>query len=116
VLDAGDTELGIPNSVPDGDLVSTPISYSNALTVMDIDNDGAVELPLAGDPSSINTSHEYTMPQVLKHTITHEMGHTVGIGIETTEENCVMYLNSIDWSRDMTFRETAQALVDIHND
>jgi hypothetical protein len=116
VLDAGDTELGIPNSVPDGDLVATPISYSNTLTVMDIDDDGEVELPLALDPSTIDPDYEYTMPQVLKHTITHEMGHTVGIGIETTESNCVMYLNSIDWSRDMTFRETAQGLIDIHND
>jgi hypothetical protein len=115
VLDAGDTELGIPNSVPDGDLVSTPISYGNTLTVMDIDDDGDVELPLALDPSTIDPDYEYTMPQVLKHTITHEMGHTVGIGIETTEANCVMYQNSIDWSRDGTFRETAQGLIDIHN-
>jgi hypothetical protein len=116
LLEAGEDTNGSGGPPPDGDLYAGSAVYDKDLTVMDIDSDGEVELPLAGDPSNINTDYEYTMPQVLKHTITHEMGHTVGIGIETTESDCVMYLNSIDWSRDGTFRETAQGLIDIHND
>lgn len=98
----------------DGDRYTVNLGYAGDLTVFDIDNDGFVELPLADDPQNIDPEFEYTKLQVLKHTITHECGHAVGMS-HTSVPQCVMYEYSIDWSRDGIFSDSAIAVMRIHN-
>jgi Tol biopolymer transport system component len=97
----------------DGDLVVIG-SYTQQLTAFDVDANGSVELPVAGNPATIDRTHEYTRAQVLKHTITHEMGHAVGMP-HNSNSTCLMYEYSNDWSRDDAFSSTAKAQAQIHN-
>jgi hypothetical protein len=90
-------------------------SYSEALTTFDIDKDNLVELPVATDPANINILYEYAKVQVLKHTITHEMGHAMGMD-HNADSTCVMYEYSNNWSRDDHLSDTAKAQIQIHND
>ena len=89
-------------------------SYNQQLTAFDIDNNALVELPLASDPNSIDRNYEYTKAQVLKHTITHEMGHAVGMS-HNSDSTCVMYEYSNNWSRDGKFSNYATVQKSIHN-
>jgi len=97
----------------DGDLVVIG-SYTQQLTAFDVDANGLVELPVAGNPTTIDRTHEYTREQVLKHTITHEMGHAVGMP-HNSDATCLMYEYSNDWSRDGAFSAAAKAQAQIHN-
>jgi hypothetical protein len=85
------------------------------LSVVDIDKDENVELPLYSDPAQANAaaiaSNEYTKEQVLKHVITHELGHVVGL-VEISDSTSVMYQWTTDWKRDGILG--AQPIV--HND
>jgi hypothetical protein len=91
------------------------VAYTYNLSAFDVNNNGLVELPVAGgctdaDCSNVNPNYEYTKQQVLKHTITHEMGHGVGAATNsthTTDAACVMYQYSNNWSRDNRFSNTA---------
>jgi hypothetical protein len=94
--------------------VLVPGSYNQTVTTFDINNNGVVELPVSSDPNNINTTYEYTKAQVLKHTITHEMGHAVGM-LHNSDSTCVMYQYSNNWSRDGHFSNTAIAQMRIHN-
>jgi hypothetical protein len=107
VLDAGETSLA-------GDLVTLAAPYAQTLTAFDINKNGMVELPVASDPNRIYTAYEYTRAQVLKHTITHEMGHAVGMS-HSTDSTCVMYQYSNNWSRDGKFSSYAIGQMKIHN-
>ena len=89
-------------------------SYNQQLTAFDINNNALVELPMASDPNNIDTNYEYTRAQVLKHTITHEMGHAVGMS-HNSDSTCVMYMYSNNWSRDGRFSNTAVGQIRIHN-
>jgi Tol biopolymer transport system component len=89
-------------------------AYDKALSAFDINNNGLVELPIAGDPGSINTAFEYSRAHVLKHTITHELGHAVGIP-HNQDTTCLMYEFSNDWSRDAAFKAAAKGYIQIHN-
>jgi hypothetical protein len=104
------------NKAWDGDhyVDQSPLNYGFELTVHDIDNNGYVELPLVSNPASINQLYEYTKAQVLKSTITHELGHAIGMA-HTGESACIMYLYSINWSRDNTFSCAAIKRMRIHN-
>ncbi len=117
-LESGEDTIN-PNSILDGDRVIYPkqayINYTQDLTVFDIDNDGLVELPLVGDPDNIDPNFEYTKEHVLKHTITHEMGHAVGIDHDDQDETSLMYIWSVDWSRDQGFIDESKAQIQIHN-
>jgi hypothetical protein len=104
---------GCSNSDLDGDLYIVG-SYSQALTAFDIDNDSEVELPLATIPGSINPNYEYTKLQSLRSTITHEIGHAVGMTHNSINTD-LMYEYSNNWSRDHTFSSTAESQMHIHN-
>ena len=91
-----------------------PAGYAYQLSAMDIDTNGLVELPSQSDPNAINRDNEYTKAQVLKHTITHELGHVVGIGHNMFSRN-VDYMYSPNWSRDDWFSATAIQQIRIHN-
>jgi hypothetical protein len=110
---AGKWETGCDGCPFKSDVVVSG-SYNQQLTAFDIDNNGLVELPLASDPNSIDRNYEYTKAQVLKHSITHEMGHSVGMG-HNSDSTCVMYEYSNNWSRDGKFSNYAIGQMSIHN-
>ena len=68
-----------------------------------------VELPVG------NASNRFTKPQVLKHTITHEIIHGAGDGPHNSDPNCLMYEWSNNWSRDNNLSNYAKGLLKIHN-
>lgn len=98
----------------DGDLYVAGVPFTGQLSPFDIDKNGYVELPVASDSTKIDRNYEYTMAQVIKHTITHETGHAVGLS-HTQDATCVMYEYSNNWSRDGNFSDIAKAQILIHN-
>jgi hypothetical protein len=96
----------------DGDLY-VPGSFTEALSAFDINRDGFVELPVSSDPGSIPAGTAYTEEQVLKHTITHELGHAVGSN-HTQDATDVMYEFSNNWSRDDTLGASGTQMK-VHN-
>jgi beta propeller repeat protein len=105
-----------------GDLLQIPTktctyptcTLNKNLSPFDIDKDGNVELPVIALASSIDPNYEYTWKHALKSTITHELGHAVGI-YHTAVYNCVMGNVSGNWSRDHTFSAEARSQIQIHN-
>jgi predicted Zn-dependent protease len=75
-----------------------------------------VELPVVSELAQITQGQttEYTRPQVLKHTITHELGHAIGMDHNKVRA-CLMYEYSTNWSRDTAFSEAARRQIMIHN-
>jgi hypothetical protein len=74
-----------------------------------------LELPVASDPDNVNPAFKFSREQVLKHVITHEIGHGVGVNIENADSTCVMYQYSNNWIRDNHFSSGAAGLNRIHN-
>ena len=115
--------------------VYVPGSFTQDLSAMDVTNDSCPELPFVTDPKSVarcvpNTSTDPTGPvgpypnatkrQVVRHLITHELGHGAGVNLHTTDSTDVMYQYTIDWIRDGFngsghFSTTAAPLIQIHN-
>jgi hypothetical protein len=105
------------NNVLDGDHLALPVTYAYDLSAHDIDGDTFVELPLVTDPSlpqSAGFVDEYSLAQVLKHTITHELGHALGMN-HNANNTCLMYQYSNNWSRDGALTADAFAELNIHN-
>jgi hypothetical protein len=103
-------------SILDGDFCNTSFSINRDLSPFDINNNSEVELPVASDPNSIDSDFQYKKKHVLKHTITHEMGHAVGVPTShTADSSCAMYQYSNNWSRDWKFGTTAKGCIKIHN-
>ena len=104
----------INNTVLDGDLWVNNNLFNQQLSTFDIDNNGYVELPVAGSVSSINRDFEYTRQQVLKHTITHELTHSLG-AVHDTDSACLMYEYSNNWSRDGCLSNVTLGAIMFHN-
>jgi hypothetical protein len=85
------------------------------LSVFDSDADGLVENPIANDSNAIDPLYEYTARQVQLHTVLHEMGHAVGMDGHTTDSSCLMYNQSLNWSRAGHFSSFARSQILVHN-
>ena len=111
-FNTGETEDSNSNQVLDGDTVILD-SYTHEVTTMDIDDDGAVELPAVPSPAAIDPQLEQSKAAVLKHTVTHELGHMAG-ATHTGDMTDVMHTYSRNWVRDHHFG-TSVAALKIHN-
>ena len=116
VWNTGEDKTGGTASKLDGD-VRVVNSYTQNLSPFDINSNGLIELPVASSPSSVLSRYEYTKKQILKHTITHEMGHAVGAADQyhNDDSDCLMYKYSNNWSRDDKFGSVAKGKIQIHN-
>jgi len=99
-------------------------SFSQQLSALDTNNDGCVELPTAADPTTLArcapnadtaTSPSATKQQVVRSVVTHELGHGTGINTHTVDSTDIMYLSTINYTRDGHFSGTAAGLVQVHN-
>jgi hypothetical protein len=106
------------NNELDNDHYVIPPTFGAQLSTFNIDGDSSpvmVELPVFTDPSDPNLSnHEYTRDQVLKHTISHELGHGMGIG-HNSNSGDLMYEFSNSWNRDGIFSVLSLSQIKIHN-
>jgi hypothetical protein len=124
LADSGECTTVVNNvAVPGGD-VFAPGVFTADLTVMDVNNDGCVELPFAPDPTTLPLCDkaagtgefgQATLQQVVRSLTTHELGHAAGINVHTTDAADLMYQYTINWSRDATFSPAAAQLIQIHN-
>ena len=99
----------------DGDGKDDEWDFRFELSPFNVDNDSEVELPVVGSVQEIDLVTENTLAQGLKMVITHELGHTVGIGLHTNDSLCAMNNESNNLIRDNHFSQTAAELVRIHN-
>lgn len=106
-----------PHDNSDGDLDGDyPVKsgsswvFTNDWNPHDIDADGKIEWPL-GD-----TAGDYTKAHVVMRTVTHEMGHAVGIEMNACLDNtCAMREMGPNYDRHGHFCETCRTLIFIHN-
>jgi predicted outer membrane repeat protein len=123
-------DICLKNGLLDGDHMKTdwkttsngPMEWhvGYQFSVFDADGDGRVENPIVDNPAMLNPlAHdigEYTPEQGQLHTVLHEMGHAVGMDeFHTTDPTCLMYQDSIDWSRANHFSPYARSQIRIHN-
>ena len=80
----------------------------------DINRDDKVELPVVLDPLNIDPTSQYGKEQVLKHTITHEIFHAIGV-THNQDNTCVMYEYSNNWSRDGHLSGLGKSLIKVYN-
>ena len=128
-------EDGNSTGTLDGDLLSTSVSTwsdSDRLNPFNINNNDRVELPQLNrkddpytDPTDDFSLGEYKKFIVFRHVITHEIGHSVGMGQgdpglvdnlgHCFDPTCVMYHKSISWDRDGHFCPYHRQLIQIDN-
>jgi len=89
-------------------------------SVFDAEGDGRVENPIVTDSAVLDRgkpdSGEYSAEQVQLHTVLHEMAHAVGMDeLHTSDPDCLMYEQSINWSRADHFSPAARSQILIHN-
>jgi hypothetical protein len=117
------------NGILDGDRVDTDVStwgLADKLNPFNIDDDEFIELPQnTGDPTQVPAEDEYELAEVYEHVITHELGHSVGMGAgdptlvdslgHCFDPNCVMYHYSINWKRADHFCPYHQSMIRVDN-
>jgi hypothetical protein len=101
------------NSQLDGDRVES--GFARALSAFDTDKDGLVELPIVSAPEQASGQFEYTQEQVLMHTISHEIGHALGL-LHNGDVECLMYDKTPNWRRAHCLSADSKAQIQIHND
>jgi protocatechuate 3,4-dioxygenase beta subunit len=127
---SGGSDNGIANSgecttagTLGGD-VFVPGAFNASVSAMDANNDGCVELPFVGDPTTLTPCNraaasalapQATIQQVVGSVATHELGHATGVNTHTTDSTDLMYQYTINWTRANHFSSTAAGLVQIHN-
>jgi hypothetical protein len=101
------------NGQLDGDRY-IPNALNKQFTTFDVNNNGRVELPVVATAGQVTV--EYTKEQVIKHTITHELGHSVGMaGGHCDCPGTLMHQYSTDWQRDGSFSTVSKGEMKIHN-
>jgi len=121
----GDRQLGLTGDPTQSDPFTDPnptnhdgyvflegsTGLATTLSPMDVDQDGLVE-----DPRD-TTGTEYTKAHALKHTITHELGHLVGIDHNAFVDTLMSGVSN-NWIRDEFFapQPTVELeFINIHN-
>jgi hypothetical protein len=91
------------------------------LSPFDIDNDGIIEHPAVTLAADADTNEQddfgnlFTKQWVLKHTITHEIGHAMGGLNHSDFLFCLMSAYSEDWKRDHFLSNQFRLRLKIHN-
>lgn len=101
------------NGILDGDHMVAK-SVTETLSPFNIDHDEFVELPVVNTPAQIDPGREHTKAQVLKHTITHELGHAIGAP-HNSDTSCLIYKLTPTWRRDECLSLDSKARIQIHN-
>jgi len=91
------------------------------LSPFDIDNDDVIENPTVTLLADADANEQddfgnlYTKQWVLKHTLTHEIGHAIGGLAHSDFSYCLMYGYSDDWKRDHFLSNQFRSRLKIHN-
>ena len=78
-----------------------------ALTPFDIDADDNVELPVQDTSTDIEPAFAYTLAQVVKMIITHELGHAIGARHDSVQGG-MMYEYMTDFRHDEAFSDESK--------
>jgi hypothetical protein len=101
-----------------------PGRFDQHLSALDVNNDGCIELPTVADPTTlarcdpaadVAAAPSATKQQVVRSVTTHELGHGTGVNTHTSDATDIMYLSTINYSRDGHFSPAAAGLIQIHN-
>jgi hypothetical protein len=87
----------------------------DTLSPFDIDGDGLVELPIMTDAATIDINYEYSKAQVLRHTITHEIAHAIGVPSHSEHPLGLMFKYSSNWSRDEYISDWFRSMISVSN-
>ena len=83
------------------------------LSPYDIDGDGLIEQPTAATPAGI--VNEYEKWQILRHTLTHEVAHALGIASHSEDPDGVMFMYSRNWHRQDRISDWFLSTISIYN-
>jgi len=88
----------------------------------DLNGNRLVELPYVAHPNLVTDADEqddnqngYTLARVLRHTITHELGHALAGPSHSDISKCLMFTPSINWKRDDYICDQYLILMRVHN-
>jgi hypothetical protein len=100
-------------------------TYNHDLNPLNIDDDQYIEWPTYSDPEELDPENkdarEYSVEDHIRETVTHEMGHAVGIrtgmpGGHCTDPTCCMYRGTdVGFNRYDHFCAGCTAYIKIHN-
>lgn len=120
-----------PNGIWDGDRrIEDPAGWNDPdfYSPFDIDGDGFIELPYLSDPSIADVGnkiqnklvdgiyyHEYSLAEILQHTVSHEIIHSMAGTWHSQDPLGLMYRYSNNWSRANHLSDWYRSLLRIHN-